>query len=168
MTRFKALLVSTLFLLLLFGCSNEAMNKQVEFHMIASEKTLPANFDEIAFNRKTTPLFQYLVSKVIDPVDFEEKWNSYGFDNKIANVDFKEKGIFFIGVQESGSCPYKIRNIELSSDNKTLTVPLSEPDGACTADATPRTFVIQIDKEIAKNIEALVIVQDGVETSIAL
>ncbi|WP_163539794.1 hypothetical protein [Gracilibacillus sp. YIM 98692] len=141
-------------------------NKQIYKGVIASEKTLPANFHEIAFERETTPWFQFLVKKVVNPSEFEQTWNLYGFENKIPNVDFNAIDIFFIGVSESGSCPYKIRDVELSSNNHTMTVPLSEPEGACTSDATPRTFVIEIDKEISTDIENVVIVKSGVETSI--
>jgi hypothetical protein len=134
--------------------------------LIASKKTLPANFNDIAFARKETPLFQYLVRKAVNTSEFEDTWKLYALGNKTSNVNLNEKDVFFIGVHESGSCPYKIRVIKLSSDNKKMIIPLSEPDGACTSDATPRTFVIQIDKEKSKDIESVVVVQSGVETSV--
>lgn len=163
MTINKSLFALTLFLLLLlFGCSNDTNDSGV----IASEKTLPSNFHEVAFERETTPLFQFLIRKAVNQSEFEQTWNLYGFEDKIPNVSFHEKDVFFIGVHESGSCPYKVKNVELSSDNNTMTVPLSEPDGACTSDATPRTFVIQIDKEVSKGIENVVIVQNRVETNV--
>lgn len=85
-------------------------------------------------------------------------------------VNLNENVVLFIGVHESGSCPYKIKTVELSSDNKTITVPLSEPKGVCNSDATPRTFVIGLNKELSKDIENVVIVQSqsGVETSIPI
>ncbi|MFM1652624.1 hypothetical protein ACI7RC_11060 [Brevibacillus sp. B_LB10_24] len=164
-------LVLLLSLLLLFGCSNvtkdnQAEDNQMKFDLIASEKTLPSHFHEIAFKSKETPFFQYLVRKVNDQSEFEDTWNFYAFENQTPSIDLNEKDVFFIGVYESGSCPSKIKHMKLSSDNKTMTVSLTEPDGACTSDATPRTFVIQIDKEISKEIESVVIVQNGVETSI--
>jgi hypothetical protein len=185
LTYFRSLFSFVVLLSLLFGCSNDTNDnqplsnekelqsntenkQQLDFVMIASEKTLPTNFHDIAFERKTDPLFQYLVRKVINQLSFEETWNLFGFENKIPNVDLDEKNVFFIGVHESGSCPYKIRNIELGSDNKTITVPLSEPGGVCTFDATPRSFVIEIDKEISKIIDSVVIVQSGVETIIPI
>jgi hypothetical protein len=170
MKNFKRLLCLVFFLspLIVFGCNNDIENNQIHFQLIASEKTLPINFHEIAFERKETPTFQYLVRKVVNQSEFEDTWNLYAFESKTPNVDLKEKDVFFIGVHESGSCPYKIRNIKRNSDNKTITVPLSEPNGACTSDATPRTFVIQIDKEKSKDIESVVIVQSGVETSVPL
>lgn len=150
---------------LLIGCSSGANNDE---SVIASEKTLPSDFYEIAFERETTPYFQYLVRKAVDQSEFEQTWDLFEFEDEIPNVDFTDKEFFFIGVYESGSCPYKLENIELSSDNKTVTVPLTEPESDCTTDASPRTFVIQLDKEISKEIENVVIVQSGVETNIPL
>ncbi|PYI50806.1 hypothetical protein DLM86_27435 [Paenibacillus flagellatus] len=92
----------------------------------------------------------------------------YGLQGKRPNVDFDGKIVYFIGVYESGSCPYTLKKVELSSDRKTLTVPLSEPKGACTTDATPRTFVIGLDKETANEIENVVMVRSGVETKLPL
>jgi len=162
---FLSLLMSLLFL---FGCSMSNEEKQMNLDLIASEKTLPTNFHEIAFKRKEAPFFQYLVRKVVYQSEFAANWSFYGFESKPPSVNLNKKDVFFIGVQESGSCPYEIGNIKLSSDNKTMKVTLSEPDGACTSDATPRTFVLQIDKEIAKEMESVVIVQSGVETNILL
>lgn len=161
-------LVLLLSLSLLFGCSNVTKENRVNFDLIASEKTLPSNFHDIAFERQETPSFQYLVKKITNQSDFEDTWHLYAFENKAPSIDFNENIVFFIGVQESGSCPYTLKNIKRSSDNKTMTVPLIGPDGDCTADATPRTFVIQIDKEISKEIENVVIVQSRVETSIPI
>ncbi|MFC0186922.1 hypothetical protein ACFFJY_01420 [Fictibacillus aquaticus] len=154
-----------------FGCSNgsnDVSENQIAFDLIASEKTLPDTFHDIAFERKETPHFQYLVKKAVNTSEFEDAWNLYAFQNKMPNVDLKEKDVFFIGVHESGSCSLKIKNMNLSADNKTLNVPLTVPDGACTDDATPRTFVIAIDKKKTKNIENAVIVQSGTETSVPL
>ena len=154
--------------LFIFGRSTNTEDNQINFSLIASEKSLPTDFDEIAFKRDTIPYFQYLVKKVVNQSEFEETWNMYGFENKTPNVDFNEKDVIFIGVQESGSCPYKIKNIELSSDNKDITVPLSKPDGFCTSDATPRTFVIQVNKEVSRDLKNAVIVKSGVETTIPI
>jgi hypothetical protein len=164
LTYVKSLFPLVILLSLLFGCSND----KNYYNLIATEKTLPTNSSEIVFERKTSPSFQYFVRIATNQTEYEETWYLYGFESKIPNVDLNEDEVFFIGVYESGSCPYKIKNIEMSSDNKTITVPLTEPKGVCTADATPRTFVLELDKEVSKGIENLVIVQSGVETSIPI
>lgn len=170
MSFIKPFLALAVFLSLLFvfGCSNNAEDNQINFGLIASKKSLPTDFDEMAFKRDTTPSFQYLVKKVVNQSEFEETWNIYGFENKTPNVDFNEKDVIFIGVQESGSCSYKIKSIELNSDNKAITVPLSQLDGACTSDATPRTFVIEVNKEVSRDLKSVVIVQSGAETTIPI
>ncbi|WP_068776201.1 hypothetical protein [Paenibacillus sp. FJAT-26967] len=188
MTDFKPLLALVLFMSLLSGCNKETNdnkpsaspqelqtvpgNRSIEFERIASEKILPANFHEIAFERKTTPLFQYVVRKAVDQSQLEEAWNLYGFKNNLPNIDLNKKDVLFLGLQESGSCPYTLKNIERSPDDKTITVPftvsISGQNSVCTSDATPRTFVFALDKEISNVLESVVIVQSEVETSIPL
>lgn len=170
MPLIKSYLVLAIFLSLLsvLGCSNGEGRNQINFDLIISEKFLPTDFDEIAFKRDTTPYFQYLVKKVVNQSEFEKTWNIYGFRDKMPNVDFSDKIVIFIGVQESGSCPYKIKSMELNSDKNAITVPLSQPNGACNADATPRTFVIQINKDVSKDLKNLEIVQNGAETTIPI
>ncbi len=165
--RFLALAVF-LSLLFIFGCSNDAEENQINFGLVASEKTLPTDFNEIAFERSTTPYFQYLIKKAVNQSEFEEIWNIYGFEKKSSIVDLNEKDVLFIGVQESGSCPYEIKNINLSSDKKDLRVSLSKPDGACTTDATPRTFVIELDKEVSKDLKNMIIVESGTDTTVPI
>ena len=160
------ILVLFLLLLSLFGCSNDSEDNHINFDFVASEKTLPANFDEIAYDRETTPLFRVLVKKSVNQSEFAKTWNFYGLKKNRPSINFDEKDVFFIGVHESGSCPYKTKNVEVSSENNILTVSLAEPEGACTSDATPRTFVIEIEKEISKDIENVVIVQGGIETNV--
>lgn len=152
--------------LVLSGCSNEPDTESNHKDVIASEKTLPENIHEVGFVRETGPQFEYMVKKAVNSSEFEQTWDLYGFENKLPNINFKEKDVFFIGVYESGSCPYKIENVELSYDNKTITLPLSEPEGNCTSDATPRTFVIRVDKETSEKIENVVIAESGYETKV--
>lgn len=130
--------------LLLTGCGNGANNAE---SVIASEKTLPADFYEIAFQRETSPFFQYMVRRVVAGSQFEQYWDLYEFEGEMPTVDFDGNDVIFIGVHESGSCPYELKSIKWSSHNSTMTIPLSKPEGDadCTSDASPRTFVIQID-----------------------
>ncbi|TFB21805.1 hypothetical protein E3U55_08245 [Filobacillus milosensis] len=150
MTTLKSLLaLGLLSLIMLLGCSNhtqsDSENNQIHEDIIANDKTLPDHFHEIAFER-------YLIRKAVNESEFEQTWNLYEFDKKIPKVDFKEKEVIFIGLHESSSCPYN--NVDLSSDNKTMIVQLSGKGGeSCTADASPRTFVIQIDQGITAQIE---------------
>ncbi|WP_404330073.1 hypothetical protein [Mesobacillus maritimus] len=152
--------------LFLFGCNYD--KDETESKLIASEKSLPANFHEIAFERETAPFFQYLVKKASSQSAFEETWSLFEFTSRLPKVNLNEKEVLFIGVQESGSCPYEVQSSDISADKKTLTVRLSEPKGACTDDATPRTFVFELDKAGSQEVDNVVIVQSGVETSLPL
>ncbi|WBL16610.1 hypothetical protein [Sutcliffiella sp. NC1] len=80
------------------------------------------------------------------------------------NADFQEKSVVFIGLQESGSCPYKLKEITIDKAKKAITVPFSDTKGNCTADATPRTFVLELENEMIRDIEELIIVQSGYTT----
>lgn len=160
---------------ILLGCGEEEKtkvdladnnNKASEFELIASEKNLPSNFDDIAFERKEVPFFRYLVKKVENQPEYEDIWKLYGFENEIPSVDFNKKAIVFVGLQESGSCPYEIKNVELDAEYNTLLIFLLEPDWECTADATPRTFVINLNKDTSKVIENVRIIESGLETNV--
>lgn len=172
MKKFKFIMpfVLLLSLLFLFSCSKEENEDEnhIKFNLIASEKTLPANFNDLAYKRDTSPSYQYLARKVVNSSEFEETWDLFEFKSKKPEVDFNEKDIIFIGVQESGSCPFEVDEIEVSTDNKTIAVQLSIPDGACTADATPRTFAVEIDKEMSSAIENIVMVEGKTETKIPM
>ena len=107
---------------------------------------------EIAYQRKDTPYFQYL----------------FELENIAPELDFKKENVFFIGIHESGSCPSNLEKVELNSDTKTITIKLSISDSPCTSDATPRTFVIQLDQGKSKDIESVVIIESGTETRVPL
>ena len=150
---------------LLFGCSNDG-EENVKFNVLASEKRLPANFDKIAYERFTVPSFKYLVKKAINQSEFEENWDLFGLEQPFPDVDFNEDVVFFIGLRESGSCESEIKNLQFVSKENKLIIPISGPDGACTADASPKTFVIELEQELSYNINELIIVQSNVETTV--
>lgn len=159
----KVIFVLFLFLsLLLTACGNGANNAE---SVIAGEKALPSDFDEMAFQRETSPRFQYMAKRAVDQSQFEQTWDLYGFEGEMPSVDFEGKDVLFIGVHESGTCALEVGDIEWFNDN-TMQVPVIEPDQACTADATPRTFVIEVDKEKSSELENLVIVQSGISTTV--
>ena len=163
MKIYKMIFALVLFLtLLLTGCGTGSNNAE---RVIASEKTLPFNFNEIAFQRETVPLFHFMVRKAVDQSEFEQNWDLYRFEGELPSVDFEGKDVLFIGFQESGTCPEELGDIEWSPDN-TMRVPFIESDRPCTGDATPRTLVIEFDKEQSSEMENLVIVQSGIATNV--
>jgi hypothetical protein len=172
MKRF--LLLTSIFLLFLFGCSNPKENElgdkkgNVDFEFVASEKSLPANFHEVASKREKAPHFSYLVKRAENQEEFEGIWNFYQISKTMPKVNLDENHLLFIGVEESGSCPSKLGAVNLNSHKQELTIYLSGKEGNCTADARPRTFVIQIDKEKLSNLKSMVIVESGVETTVLI
>lgn len=148
--------------MLLVGCNND--NEQ--YTLIASEKSLPSNFYEMAFQRKEVPFFQYGVTKADNQTQYEESWDLYKLEKKWPSINLNEKSVFFIGLTDSDSCSIELNDIKVNSENKTMTILLNDSGGSCTADASPRTFVIEIDKEISRDIKNVIIVEDKVETDI--
>ncbi|KIL72568.1 hypothetical protein [Bacillus badius] len=152
--------------LLLIGCSNKDTKNDI--HLIASEKSLPYNFYDIAVKREEVPYFEYLVNKADNQAQYKETWDLFKLKTARPAVNFKESSVFFVGVLESGSCPYELKDSQINLDNQIMKVHLVEPDRICTDDATPRTFVIEVDKESAEKLENMIIVQSNVETTVPI
>ena len=157
MSKRKPLLALFMFISLLFGCQSDSE----DFTMLASEKTLPNNFEEIAYKYGTETI---LARKAADQAAFDKNWRLYELEQEQPDVDFNEHDVFFIGVYESGSCASEITRVELNEDRTSMTLPISGPDGAkaCTSNATPRTFVIQLEKKLIENVKDLVIEETNV------
>jgi len=160
MKNYNTVIIFTvLILFFILGCSEGKGSNQIEYGLIASEKTLPESVGD----------FNYIIRKSNNKSGFEETWNFYRFDKDLPNIDLALKDIIFIGLEESSNCPYEINkeNIGISSNNKEIKVTLPKQYGACFTDATPRTIVIEIDKVASKNIKHVVIVnENGEETSV--
>lgn len=152
----------------LFGCSANVKEDAVAFHMLASEQTLPANFEEVAFEQPASPNFQLLIKHAAHEAAFEENWAMYELVQPMPNVNFDEKGVLFIGMHESGSCESEIERMEFESDENRLVVPISMPDGACTTDAVPRTFVVELEQSLFEKIEAVTIVEGASEINVPI
>lgn len=166
MRNSKLLIILLVFISLLYGC-NEGVKSQVDFKLLTNEKTLPTNFDDIAFKRDMTPLFEYLVRKSVNKSELDQTWKLYGLEQEIPEVDFNESVVYFIGFRWGG-CPIEIKEITFNSENNNLRVPLSVPDGtnACTSKGSPKTIVIQIEKEQSDKVKKVTIVQSDTETTV--
>ncbi|MGM0842322.1 MAG: hypothetical protein ACQEWE_16415 [Bacillota bacterium] len=150
--------------ILLVSCGNDTG----QYNLIASEKTLPSNFYETAFQREKVPFFHYGLAKADNQKQYEENWGLYQLKKKIPSIDFNKMSVFFIGITESGSCPIELTDLEVNQDKKEMTLLLNDSGGDCTSDATPRTFVIGIDEESSRDLKNVVIVDGEVETSIPI
>jgi hypothetical protein len=152
-------------ILSLFGCSYNQNNVD---SVVASEKKLPLNFHEIAVKREEPPYYQYLVEKAENQTQYKEVWEFFGLTQRIPEVNFDEKNVFFIGVHESGSCTLNISDIKIDVKNQVMTILFAEKSGDCTADATPRTFVIKVNKEQSKSLKKVIFVERGTETPVQI
>ena len=166
MKRLFALSFALLLTLVLFGCESLELTKNSQIRIVASEKVWPANFDEVAFKRDESPHYSYAVRMTTNQNDFEKTWESYQLTRERPQIDFNSKAILFLGVEESGSCPIELSTEDVKLSGQKITIKLSGPDGPCTADATPRTFVIEIPT--SKELKELTILETGTETTIAL
>ncbi len=134
--------------------------------LIRSEKSLPSDYHEKAFQRESSPYFEYLFYKVDHQKSFEEAWSLYRLEQPMAEVNFEENDVYFIGLQESGSCPYESDHIKMSIESEALKIHFSQPKGNCTLDATPRTIVIVLNKDSSADIKKVVIGESGAETDV--
>lgn len=147
MKRIYLLPIILLLSVLIYGCSEDVDN-QVDFDLITSEK-LSSDAD----------VRESKIEKISSQSEFEELWMLYRLEDKISNVNFDEKNVYFIRIDGSGSCPYTFEKIITSKDRRDLIVSLSSPDGNCTTDLVPYVYVIQIDKHISEEIDHLKIIK---------
>lgn len=102
----------------LVSCTND----DGQYELIASEKSLPADFHEIVFVRKEVPFFYYGVTKAESQSQYENSWGFYRLEKKRPSVSFNENNVFFIGLEESGSCPIELYDIKVNSKNEAMTI----------------------------------------------
>jgi hypothetical protein len=115
-------------LILLVSCTHD----NGRYKRIASEKSLPNNFYEIAFVREEVPFFHYGVTKAEEKSQYEKSWGFYRLEKKSLSVNFNDKNVFFIGLEESGSCPIELQDIKVNSKNEAMTIKLNDSGGICT------------------------------------
>ncbi len=85
--------------------------------------------------------------------ELEQLWGNYKINKAIPKIEFAESDVYFLGLEESSSCPYKIEQIEVGIKN--MSIDLFSYEGDCTADASPRTFVIKLDKNSSNSLEKI-------------
>jgi hypothetical protein len=136
--------------------------------IVASEKVLPADFNEASFRREVAPHYEYMATKSTDETQYRKAWSYYRFEEKQPEVNHKQNDTYFIGVHESGTCPYETGEVSLRADGQALVVMLVGTGSYCTADARPRTFVIELNKEQSRAISEVVIIESDTETIVPL
>ncbi|MBM4761864.1 hypothetical protein [Bacillus sp. B15-48] len=135
---FKFIVALNIICVGLMGCSSS--NKQkVAFEVIGTEKTLPANFYDVAN--------QGVVVKVVyDSEAFKEQWSHFGLQENVPDYQWDNTVVIFLGLIESGSCPIGINAVKVSSEESELIVQLDlDSERPCTDDATPRSIIFTLD-----------------------
>lgn len=142
--------------------------KENGIKLVASEKKLPSNLHKIAIQREEVPYFNYFVKRVHNQTQYEEVWELFNLEQQLPKIDFEVNDIYFIGLQESGSCPFEPEDVKISINNEVMKIHLSQPEGGCTSDATARTFVIEVNKESSSDVKNIMINESAVETTLPI
>lgn len=158
-------------LIFLTGCSNSNSPKDENFTtndknftVIATEKSFPTNFDEFSYKREETPHYDYLVQRATSE---ESLVNLIQLTDELPTIDLDKSEILLVSYYESGSCPTDIGNIDYV-DTANLNITLKNSGSICTADATPRTNVILLDKKLSQNVTHATIFESKTTTKIPI
>lgn len=152
-------------LAIMAGCSSESDDEKAGMQdsdqtvkniakVIATEKTVPADFQETGFLREEPPGYTYLVKQATEQEQYKELWTYFRLQEEVPEVDLDVKSVMFFSLQESGTCPFELKgeDVQLNPTTQTLEFEVSlanTEEEACTTDATPRTFVFEVTKEAA-------------------
>ncbi|MEH7386422.1 hypothetical protein V7147_13595 [Bacillus sp. JJ1521] len=130
----KNLLLGVFLIVLLAGCSSD-LGK-----VIASEKTAP-------------PTINAEVLRVTNAEQLTDAWDYFSMNKKQPKVNFDEYDYYFVSMRVSSTCPFKLKDVKVNDDKKEINFYFHQKVGSCTADATPRTFVIEVDKNATTGLE---------------
>lgn len=161
------ILMMTCLALIVAGCTSKEKEQQSSesANLVASEKTLPSGFESIAGVQEPK---NYVAVLVTNQEDYEAMWQQFQLDGELPKVDLKENDLLFIGMFESSSCPYEIDTMDAEPGTKELTINFSPLADACTADLSPRSFVIAVQKEVSSQLDTLLLVSQGVQTKVPI
>ena len=161
------IIMLTCLALIVAGCTSKENEQQSSesANLVASEKTLPSGFESIAGVQDPKNHFAVLVT---NQEEYEAMWQQFQLDGEIPEVDLKENDLLFIGMFESSSCPYEIDTMDAEPGTKELTINFSPLADACTADLSPRSFVIAVQQEISSQLDTLLLVSQGVQTKVPI
>ncbi|MFS8640887.1 MAG: hypothetical protein LOD90_08785 [Symbiobacteriaceae bacterium] len=125
-----------------------SVGRELPFRVIASEKTWPPNFFEIAQD-------DVAVRIAADQKVFRELWGTFGLQAEPGTPEpsWDQSVALFLAVGESSSCPLTVKGVRFDAASRRLIVrvglqrELGEGE-ACTADLGPRTFVLEVPRSL--------------------
>jgi hypothetical protein len=107
--------------------------------LLISEKQYPEGvFDD--------PLFELAEEKA----ELQEVWERFGFEGVPPDIDWDSRIVLFAGTGESGTCPLFLNDVEFNSEHRVIVLHADTnlpEDTECTADWTPRVFVIAMNAD---------------------
>ncbi|WP_349408508.1 hypothetical protein [Pseudalkalibacillus sp. SCS-8] len=159
----KLLISITVFIIfglsILFGI--HLYTEPVSIQLVETDKTLPERYQK-------DRLTDYLLTMVHTEEGFEEKWEEFQLSGTAPTIDFNRYDSFFLGFNESGGCAIKPEHLEFKKKEKSLIVRISTPYEYCQDMAVPRTFVYKLEKELAKELTEMVIVNEREEKKVPI
>ena len=151
------------------GCtSNKSATEESASEMaqlVASEKTLPSNFESLS-NQSAPKGIQAELVKTKDV--YEDSWKEFQLEGSVPEVDFETNDVLFVGMTESSSCPYILDSLKPDIEASQLVITFDPLDDVCTADLSPRNFVIAIDKKLSSQLTSFRIVTEQKEIEVPI
>ncbi|MCM3757344.1 hypothetical protein M3197_07555 [Sporosarcina aquimarina] len=151
------------------GCISDKSNKgEIEAELaqlVASEKTLPSNFDSTSNQTEIKGIQTELVkTKEV----YKDSWKEFQLEGSIPEIDFETNDVLFVGMTESSSCPYILDSLKTNIEESQLAITFEPLDDVCTADLSPRNFVIAIDKKLSSELTSFRIVTEQKEITVPI
>ena len=166
------LLLTILLFIILVGCNSSEGDEELIISSDSSEGDvqliIPSNIIE---SMKTAPNDFYnqsdervIVKKVTNQNDFNNAWSEFELEGSPNVIDWSSKATIFLAITESGSCPFQFKEVELYAIKTDMIIHLEKQSkgGSCTDVITPRTIIIEVDKDDVSGIVNVEIF--GVET----
>lgn len=151
------------------GCTSDKSNMEEteskKAQLVTSEKTLPSNFESIS-NQSVPKGIQAELVKTQDV--YEDSWKEFQLEGSIPEVDFETNDVLFVGMTESSSCPFILDSLKTNMEESQLAITFEPLDDVCTADLSPRNFVIAIDKKLASKLTSFRIVSEQKEIEVSI
>ncbi|MCP3026476.1 hypothetical protein [Halobacillus sp. A5] len=120
------------------GCGTQTMES-----LILQEQTSP---EGMATN-------DFIAHKAENQSELKKKWNDYNLTKDLPDVEWQDNYLLLLATYESSSCPHKIIGEDIDKVDNMISYQLKEVKKDCTADASPTTMVMKIDRtevEISK------------------
>ncbi len=99
---------------------------------------------------------------------YEDSWKEFQLEGSIPEIDFETNDVLFVGMTESNSCPYILDSLKTNIEKSQISITFEPLDDVCTADLSPRNFVIAIDKKLSSKLTSFRIVSEQKEIEVPI